>query len=88
MASIGLTAATGLIATTFGLSAVSAGASSKPIVIGAIAGTTGAYGSTGVAVINGTEMAVAKINASGGVLGRQLQAGVGQRRRQRHHFGP
>ena len=73
MASIGLTAATGLIATTFGLSAVSAGASSKPIVIGAIAGTTGAYGSTGVAVINGTEMAVAKINASGGVLGRQLQ---------------
>jgi ABC-type branched-subunit amino acid transport system substrate-binding protein len=73
VASIGLTAATGLIATTFGLSAVSAGASSKPIVIGAIAGTTGAYGSTGVAVINGTEMAVAKINASGGVLGRQLQ---------------
>jgi branched-chain amino acid transport system substrate-binding protein len=50
-----------------------AGASSAPIVIGAIAGTTGAYGSTGVAVINGTEMAVAKVNASGGVLGRQLK---------------
>lgn len=42
-------------------------------MIGAIAGTTGAYGSTGVAVINGTEMAVSKINASGGVLGRQLK---------------
>jgi ABC-type branched-subunit amino acid transport system substrate-binding protein len=43
------------------------------MLIGAIAGTTGAYGSTGVAVINGTLMAVAKINASGGVLGRQLK---------------
>jgi branched-chain amino acid transport system substrate-binding protein len=50
-----------------------ASASSSPIVIGAIAGTTGAYGSTGVAVINGTIMAVDRINASGGVLGRQLK---------------
>lgn len=50
-----------------------AGASSAPIVIGAIAGTTGAYGSTGVAVINGTEMAVDKVNAAGGVMGRQLK---------------
>lgn len=56
-----------------GLGAATATAASKPIVIGAIAGTTGAYGSTGVAVINGTIMAVAKINASGGVLGRQLK---------------
>jgi branched-chain amino acid transport system substrate-binding protein len=64
-----LSAATGLV----GIGASTASASSKPIVIGAIAGTTGAYGSTGVAVINGTIMAVAKINASGGVLGRKFK---------------
>jgi ABC-type branched-subunit amino acid transport system substrate-binding protein len=46
--------------------------SSKPIVIGEIGGTTGAYGSTGQAVVNGTKMAVDKINASGGILGRQI----------------
>ena len=55
------------------LGTINASASTKPIVIGAIAGTTGAYGSTGQAVINGTEMAVAKINAAGGVMGRQLK---------------
>lgn len=60
-------------ATTSGIGLASAQASPSPIVIGAIAGTTGAYGSTGVAVINGTEMAVAKVNASGGVMGRQLK---------------
>ncbi len=65
--------AAGLTATTLGLGVTTVGASSAPIVIGAIAGTTGAYGSTGVAVINGTEMAVNKLNASGGVLGRQLK---------------
>ena len=56
-----------------GAGAASRPSSSAPIVIGAIAGTTGAYGSTGVAVINGTIMAVDQINASGGVLGRQLK---------------
>jgi len=45
----------------------------SPILIGLIAGTTGAYGSTGVAVVNGAQVAVDKINASGGVLGRQLK---------------
>src|SRR6202044_4245462 len=44
-----------------------------PILIGLIAGTTGAYGSTGIAVVNGAQLAVDKINASGGVLGRQLK---------------
>ncbi|HTT91666.1 MAG TPA: ABC transporter substrate-binding protein [Acidimicrobiales bacterium] len=62
-----------VVAATAAIGAAPAGASSPPIVIGAIAGTTGAYGSTGVAVINGTIMAVDKINASGGVLGRQLK---------------
>ena len=45
----------------------------EPYLIGLIAGTTGAYGSTGVATVNGAQMAVDKINASGGVLGRQLK---------------
>jgi branched-chain amino acid transport system substrate-binding protein len=45
----------------------------SPMLIGLIAGTTGAYGSTGVAVVNGAQMAVDKINASGGVLGRQFK---------------
>jgi ABC-type branched-subunit amino acid transport system substrate-binding protein len=63
----------GVLTSTLGIAVSSADASSGPIVVGAIAGTTGAYGSTGQAVINGTEMAVAKINASGGVMGRQLK---------------
>jgi branched-chain amino acid transport system substrate-binding protein len=48
-------------------------AAEKPILIGLIAGTTGAYGSTGVAVVNGAQLAVDKINAAGGVLGRPLK---------------
>ena len=51
----------------------SAYADEKPILIGLIAGTTGAYGSTGVAVVNGAQLAVDKINAAGGVMGRQLE---------------
>src|SRR3954462_13201392 len=50
-----------------------AAADEKPILIGLIAGTTGAYGSTGVAVVNGAQLAVDKINAAGGVMGRQLK---------------
>ena len=45
----------------------------SPMLIGLIAGTTGAYGSTGIAVVNGAQLAVDKINAAGGVLGRQLK---------------
>jgi branched-chain amino acid transport system substrate-binding protein len=48
-------------------------AGDEPYLIGLIAGTTGAYGSTGVATVDGAQMAVDKINASGGVLGRQLK---------------
>jgi ABC-type branched-subunit amino acid transport system substrate-binding protein len=51
----------------------SASADEKPILIGLIAGTTGAYGSTGVAVVNGAQLAVDKINAAGGVMGRPLK---------------
>ena len=55
------------------LAASQAYADEKPILIGLIAGTTGAYGSTGVAVVNGAQLAVDKVNAAGGVLGRQLK---------------
>ncbi len=48
-------------------------AADGPYLIGLIAGTTGAYGSTGVATVNGAQMAVDKINAAGGVLGHQLK---------------
>ncbi len=63
------------LAATTALSAAqtSARAAEEPYLIGLIAGTTGAYGSTGVATVNGAQMAVDKINASGGVLGRQLK---------------
>jgi branched-chain amino acid transport system substrate-binding protein len=49
------------------------GGGAGPIIVGAIAGTTGAYGSTGQAVINGTKMAIAQVNSQGGVLGRKLE---------------
>src|ERR1700691_5583813 len=65
------------LAATTGLSAAqtSARAAEEPYLIGLIAGTTGAYGSTGVATVDGAQMAVDKINASGGVLCRQLKRG-------------
>jgi ABC-type branched-subunit amino acid transport system substrate-binding protein len=44
----------------------------KGILIGTIAGTTGAYGSTGVAMVNGAKLAVQDINTAGGVSGRKL----------------
>jgi len=70
------TAILGTFATLLAASLCVAGpsrAEEKPILIGLIAGTTGAYGSTGVAVVNGAQLAVDKLNASGGVLGRQLK---------------
>lgn len=45
---------------------------SGPIVIGGVIGTTGAYGVTGVQMKNSTQLAISKINANGGVLGRKL----------------
>ena len=42
------------------------------ILIGSIAGTTGAYGSTGVAMVNGAKMAVDDLNAHGGALGKKF----------------
>ncbi|RVC60791.1 amino acid ABC transporter substrate-binding protein, partial [Mesorhizobium sp. M00.F.Ca.ET.038.03.1.1] len=42
-------------------------------LIGLIAGTTGAYGSTGVATVNGSQMAVDEVNAAGGVDGHTFK---------------
>jgi len=42
------------------------------ILVGSIAGTTGAYGSTGVAMVNGAKLAIADVNAKGGVMGKKL----------------
>ena len=60
-------------ATALSAAQTSANAAGEPYLIGLIAGTTGAYGSTGVATVNGAQMAVDKVNASGGVLGRQFK---------------
>jgi branched-chain amino acid transport system substrate-binding protein len=46
--------------------------SASTILIGSIAGTTGAYGSTGVAMVNGAKLAVADLNAKGGALGKKF----------------
>lgn len=43
------------------------------ILVGGIAGTTGAYGTTGQAVFNGTQVAIDEINKNGGVLGKKLK---------------
>lgn len=46
---------------------------SGPILIGEVAGTTGAYGTTGQAMVNGAKMAVADLNAHGGIMGRKVK---------------
>lgn len=66
----GVIAALGALLST---TASHAASDSSPILVGLIAGTTGAYGTTGIATVHGAELAVAKINASGGVLGRSLK---------------
>jgi ABC-type branched-subunit amino acid transport system substrate-binding protein len=50
----------------------SGGGGKGTILIGTIAGTTGAYGSTGVAMVNGATLAVQDMNAAGGVGGRKF----------------
>lgn len=43
------------------------------ILLGQIAGTTGAYGTTGIAMVNGGKLAVAKLNKEGGVMGSEVK---------------
>jgi branched-chain amino acid transport system substrate-binding protein len=49
-----------------------ASSSGSTILVGSIAGTTGAYGSTGVAMVNGAKLAIADLNAQGGALGKKF----------------
>ncbi|MDR3496303.1 MAG: ABC transporter substrate-binding protein [Ancalomicrobiaceae bacterium] len=60
------TALSGLVTETYA-------AGTEPYLVGLIAGTTGAYGSTGIATVNGAQMAVDKVNAAGGVEGHPLK---------------
>lgn len=43
------------------------------ILVGGIAGTTGAYGTTGQAAFNGAQMAIDEINEAGGIMGKQVR---------------
>lgn len=62
-----------LVASTALISAASAAHADDEILVGLIAGTTGAYGSTGIATLNGATLAVDEINAAGGVMGRKIK---------------
>ncbi|HJX76194.1 MAG TPA: hypothetical protein VJ247_07535, partial [Gaiella sp.] len=64
-----LVAALVVAVAAMGAGTASGASSADTILIGSIAGTTGAYGSTGVAMVNGAKLAVADLNARGGVLG-------------------
>jgi branched-chain amino acid transport system substrate-binding protein len=61
------------IAVAVGASTASGGSSAGTILVGSIAGTTGAYGSTGVAMVNGATLAVADLNTKGGALGKKFK---------------
>ncbi len=61
------------IAVAVGASTASGGSSAGTILVGSIAGTTGAYGSTGVAMVNGATLAIADLNAKGGALGKKFK---------------
>jgi ABC-type branched-subunit amino acid transport system substrate-binding protein len=67
-----IAAALGAALAGVGMSAASSSASSGTILIGSIAGTSGAYGSTGVAMQNGAQLAVDDLNAAGGALGKKF----------------
>jgi ABC-type branched-subunit amino acid transport system substrate-binding protein len=67
-----LVAALVVAVAAMGAGTASGASSADTILIGSIAGTTGAYGSTGVAMVNGAKLAVADLNARGGVLGKKF----------------
>lgn len=62
-----------VLSLAFATGQASAADNSKPILIGQIAATTGAYGSTGTQTVYGAQMAVDELNAAGGVLGRKFK---------------
>ncbi|CDX36192.1 exported hypothetical protein [Mesorhizobium plurifarium] len=72
MRKLATTSAMLLTTTAFWGLGVQAGAADEYLV-GLIAGTTGAYGSTGIATVNGSQMAVDEVNAAGGVDGHTFK---------------
>ena len=54
-------------------SGASGSGSNGPIIIGGLAGTTGAYAAAGLATIDAAKLAVQQINAKGGLLGRKVK---------------
>jgi len=66
----------GLVAAA-ALSALSSGAQAQDIVIGSAGPMTGQYAAFGEQLRRGAQMAVADINAKGGVLGRKLALEIG-----------
>jgi branched-chain amino acid transport system substrate-binding protein len=70
---VGLVVVAAIAATVAIAAAASTSRSSGgSILVGSIAGTTGAYGSTGVAMVNGAKMAIDDLNARGGALGKKF----------------
>lgn len=67
------TTSTMLLAATALWAATGPTSAAEDYLIGLIAGTTGAYGSTGIATVNGSQMAVDEINAAGGVDGHKFK---------------
>jgi len=66
-------AALGVTVAALAAAAASTAASSGgTILIGSIAGTTGAYGTTGTAMVNGAKLAIDDLNAKGGALGKKF----------------
>ena len=74
LAGVGRTTAAVLVVAVaaIGASTASGASSADTILVGSIAGTTGAYGSTGVAMVNGAKLAIADLNARGGALGKKF----------------
>ncbi|HEX3786366.1 MAG TPA: ABC transporter substrate-binding protein [Pseudonocardiaceae bacterium] len=66
-----LTAAALTVAGCAGSPGGASGGSGSTILVGEIAGTTGAYGTTGQAMVNGAQLAIDDLNAAGGALGKK-----------------
>lgn len=72
VAAVGTSLAMSLAACAGSTGKTQGGGSGKTILIGEIAGTTGAYGTTGQAMVNGARLAIDDLNAAGGALGKKF----------------
>lgn len=72
LAALGAVTALGLAGCAGTPPGAAGGGSGSTILVGEIAGTTGAYGTTGQAMVNGAQMAVDDLNAAGGALGKKF----------------